>query len=929
MRRSIVLPLAAAIVGVLASASATAQLLPNPILFVTHVPTPFDSATACSMFANHVADMAGAPRGGDLWIRYPDGTLKNLTRSAGFGVDGLQAAGAIAVREPSVHWSGTKALFSMVVGGASSASDRSSFRWQIYEITGLGRDESPVITRVAGQPQQYNNVSPIYGTDERIIFTSDRPTTGEAHLYPALDEYKGAPTNTGLWSLDPASGELRLLDNSPSGDFSPTIDSYGRLLVMRWDRLQRDRNADIDALGTGTKGTFNFTDESANGTPQYGVRTETFPEPQGSRTDLLAGTNMSGFEFNQFFTWQLNEDGTSMVTMNHLGRHEMRARFGRAITDDPNVVAFDYANTPRSNRNPITNFTQVRESPTTPGLYFGVNGVQSGTHGAGQIVSLTAAPSLDPEQTVVTYVTDPSTAQPAPSGGAPNPNHSGMYRNPTPLSNGTLIVSHSSSPLADANIGSASAPASRYAFRVKTLKQSGGILIPDQALTSGISKSVSYWLGGTLVSYAGELWETDPVEVRARQRPARRSATMPPQETSIFADEGVDVELFRSWLRERNMALIVMRDVRHRDRADHQQPFRLQVPGAPTPPPPGAGKVYDITHLQVYEGDYIRGHGLTSEGGTPAEGRRILAVPAHLPEGTNPPDAAAPAGAVRIGFDGSVASFVPAHRATTWQLTGTAGAPVVRERYWVTFQSGEVRVCASCHGTNDEAASPLNPIPQNPPQALRDLLRYWKAQALPAHIVLVSPGDGASVTTTPAQLVWQSDARAARYRVQLSRSSTFASTILDREGVIAATVPVDSLEPSTTYYWRVQGDNDYGRGEWSPVWSFTTAGAPSRADDAGTGALALRMERNRPDPFSATTQIRIELPSGMTSTISLWDMRGVRVATLLSERLGAGVHELTVDAGSGELATLPSGTYVVRLDADLGSRQIIMHLIRE
>lgn len=31
-------------------------------------------------------------------------------------MNGMQGANAIAVREPSVHWSGSKAVFSMVVG---------------------------------------------------------------------------------------------------------------------------------------------------------------------------------------------------------------------------------------------------------------------------------------------------------------------------------------------------------------------------------------------------------------------------------------------------------------------------------------------------------------------------------------------------------------------------------------------------------------------------------------------------------------------------------------------------------------------------------------------------------------------------------------------------------------------------------------------
>jgi cytochrome c553 len=61
----------------------------------------------------------------------------------------------------------------------------------------------------------------------------------------------------------------------------------------------------------------------------------------------------------------------------------------------------------------------------------------------------------------------------------------------------------------------------------------------------------------------------------------------------------------------------------------------------------------------------------------------------------------------------------------SWQLADTAGNPVVRERFWLSFQSGEVRVCASCHGVNskDQAGGG---VPVNPPDALRQLLQRWK-----------------------------------------------------------------------------------------------------------------------------------------------------------------------------------------------------------
>lgn len=76
----------------------------NPILFVTQIPIGFDFTTVGSVFGNHGPAPDAAGRGGDLCIRYPDGTLRNLTAAAGYGVaSGFQGANSIEVRDPSVH----------------------------------------------------------------------------------------------------------------------------------------------------------------------------------------------------------------------------------------------------------------------------------------------------------------------------------------------------------------------------------------------------------------------------------------------------------------------------------------------------------------------------------------------------------------------------------------------------------------------------------------------------------------------------------------------------------------------------------------------------------------------------------------------------------------------------------------------------------
>jgi mono/diheme cytochrome c family protein len=177
------------------------------------------------------------------------------------------------------------------------------------------------------------------------------------------------------------------------------------------------------------------------------------------------------------------------------------------------------------------------------------------------------------------------------------------------------------------------------------------------------------------------------------------------------------------FLAQQNLAVVVTRNVNQRDQADRQQPYNLRVRGAVSAIAK-PGKVYDISHWQFLQADQLRGLGGTA---TPRAGRRVIAQIMHDPKAANA--ASGVSGAVAIAPDGSAAAIVPARRAMTWQLTN-GSTPIVRERYWLTFQPGEIRVCASCHGINQKSQTGLGE-PTNPPEGLRQLLRLWKNKLVP------------------------------------------------------------------------------------------------------------------------------------------------------------------------------------------------------
>ncbi|MGJ8664310.1 MAG: hypothetical protein ACSHWU_11700, partial [Marinicella sp.] len=575
--------------------------LNNPIMFVTQFPVANDFATIGSTFANHSGTMSSAARGGDLYIRYADGTLRNLTREAGFGVAGFQNHNAISVRDPHVHWSGQRALFSMVIG-APEQFDYNDYYWQIYEITGFGQGETISIQVIENQPVNYNNITPIYGSDDAIIFTSDMPRSKNRFNYPQHDEYESTPTNTGLWKL--ANGHITLMQHSPSGSFNPFIDSFGRLVFTRWDHLQRDQQASpVNVIGA-----FNYSDESPDATPIDTVH-EVFPEPRPAETGLISGTNLEGHRINHFFPWQLNQDGTEEETLNHVGRHEFHSYFNRSLNDDPNLDEF-IANGSRPNQNSILNVFQMDEDPNQAGRYVGIDAPEFATHAAGQLIAFDLPVNADPSLVQVDYMSHESTRNTVADDETPPVQHVGFFRDPVNLMDGQLLAVHTGETRAANNDGTRANPQPRYDFKIKSLAVNGSNdWVPDNRLTELGDVTISYYDPDVLVTYTGPLWELSPVEVVARTVPPMTQEVLLSPEAQVFAEEGIDPDLFKQFLSAYNLAAVVMRDVTTRDELDVQQPFNLSVAGSAHQTIGAPGAVYDMSHMQFFQADQIRGSG--------------------------------------------------------------------------------------------------------------------------------------------------------------------------------------------------------------------------------------------------------------------------------------------------------------------------------
>ena len=86
---------------------------------------------------------------------------------------------------------------------------------------------------------------------------------------------------------------------------------------------------------------------------------------------------------------------------------------------------------------------------------------------------------------------------------------------------------------------------------------------------------------------------------------------------------------------------------------------------------------------------------------------------------------------------------------------------------------------------------------------------------------------------------------------------------------------------------------------------------------------ALKLHQNMPNPFNPSTRIDFEIPASGRVQVTLFDLLGRQINTLVDSSLPAGTHSIDFDASG-----LPSGIYLYTLTTGVGSLTRTMHLAK-
>ncbi|MFA6440326.1 MAG: T9SS type A sorting domain-containing protein, partial [Bacteriovoracaceae bacterium] len=173
------------------------------------------------------------------------------------------------------------------------------------------------------------------------------------------------------------------------------------------------------------------------------------------------------------------------------------------------------------------------------------------------------------------------------------------------------------------------------------------------------------------------------------------------------------------------------------------------------------------------------------------------------------------------------------------------------------------------------------------------------------------PASGSTNLPGNVTLKWSPVSGAVSYHLQVATNALFtqAALVFNQNGITDTTKQMSGLQLSKKHYWRVSAETPEYEGAFGLQWNFTTG---TSADVSTESSLPkeFALHQNYPNPFNPATMISFSLPTSQMVTLTVFDLLGKEVSTLIHEIQSPGTYNISFDGSN-----LVSGIYFYRLRA--------------
>ncbi|MBT3227649.1 MAG: T9SS type A sorting domain-containing protein [Candidatus Marinimicrobia bacterium] len=184
-------------------------------------------------------------------------------------------------------------------------------------------------------------------------------------------------------------------------------------------------------------------------------------------------------------------------------------------------------------------------------------------------------------------------------------------------------------------------------------------------------------------------------------------------------------------------------------------------------------------------------------------------------------------------------------------------------------------------------------------------VNYWIPGYQYSHASTPIPPHESNMVMTDADLMWLKGREATSYRVYFGLSPSNLVQVSTQ----ANNIYEPGLLEESEYFWRVDCVTPAGvvTGE---TWSFLVGEPSTGTGDSGILPFRFKLQNNYPNPFNPKTRISFSIPEMDMTSLTLFNIQGRYIRTLISEELGRGEHKFDLYAED-----LASGVYFIQLES--------------